>query len=70
MDGYEGFTRGNAGWAVYGCTELADRNIGNRYHLERAFRIMPQNLEGEGHCMAVLKKDGPDGYEGLSLIHI
>ena len=64
VDGYEGFTRGNAGWAVYGCTELADRNIGNRYHLERAFRIMPQNLEGEGHFMAVLKKDGPDGYEG------
>ena len=27
VDGYEGFTRGNAGWAVYGCTELRKESL-------------------------------------------
>ena len=64
VEGYEGFSRGNAGWAAYGGAGLADEPSVDRYHLERAFRIMPQNLEGEGHFIAVLKKEGPDVHEG------
>ena len=45
--------------------DLAGENGIEKYHLERAFRIMPHKTEGEGHFMAVLrrKEDGM-GFSG------
>lgn len=51
VTGYEGFAPGCPGWL--GQTE-------DPYHLDRTFRIFPHRLEGEGHYMAVLRKEnGP-----------
>lgn len=51
VKGYEGFTPGCPGWL--GLSE-------DPFHLDRTFRIFPHKLEGEGHYMAVLKKEpGP-----------
>ncbi len=49
---YEGFSEGRPQWAG---------EEGTGFPLERAIRIMPHKLEGEGHFIAVLKKS-----EGLS----
>ena len=59
-------------WAFFGADkeddserDLAGENGIEKYHLERAFRIMPHKTEGEGHFMAVLrrKEDGM-GFSG------
>ena len=54
--------------------DLAGENGIEKYHLERAFRIMPHKTEGEGHFMAVLrrKEDGMgfSGKEACLLIWI
>lgn len=44
-------------WAFYGQQEAGEtlENI-EKFHLERAFRIMPHKTEGEGHFMAVLRR--------------
>lgn len=50
---YEGFTKGNPQWAGPEKEALA-----KQHGLEASLRIMPHKLEGEGHYMAVLKKNG------------
>ena len=52
VEAYEGFLHGNPLWAG---------EKGEDFHLERSFRIMPHKLEGEGHFIAVLKKEGERG---------
>lgn len=52
VNGYEGFTPGCPGWLGQ-----AD----DPYHLDQTFRIFPHKLEGEGHYMAVLKKENGPG---------
>jgi len=53
---YEGMSRGNADWAL----EPAEG-------LEKTIRLWPHLLQGEGHYLAVLEKDGevPEGYMGF-----
>ncbi|GAA6280117.1 RsmB/NOP family class I SAM-dependent RNA methyltransferase [Enterocloster bolteae] len=46
---YSGFTKGKPQWAG---------PEAEGWGLERTFRIMPHILEGEGHFMAVLRKEG------------
>ncbi len=56
---YRGFTSGNPRWALYGQEErIIDEDMLSQLHLERTMRIMPHKLEGEGHFMAVLRKEG------------
>ena len=64
-------------WAFFGADkeddserDLAGENGIEKYHLERAFRIMPHKTEGEGHFMAVLrrKEDGMGFYPLLKLM--
>lgn len=49
MPAYPGFTKGKPQWAG---------PEAEGWGLERTFRIMPHILEGEGHFMAVLRKEG------------
>lgn len=46
--GFSGFSKGRPDWYA------GEKEV----HLERCLRIMPHKLEGEGHFMAVLKKNG------------
>lgn len=51
----EGFVPGRADW-----TENAAKDI------EKTMRLMPHKMNGEGHYLAVLKKDGESGSRGNS----
>ncbi len=53
---YEGMSRGNADWA--------DESVEG---IEKTIRLWPHLLQGEGHYLAVLEKDGevPAGYQGF-----
>ncbi len=53
---YEGMSRGNADWA-------SEPTVG----IENTIRLWPHLLQGEGHYLAVLEKDGevPEGYQGF-----
>lgn len=51
---YPGFSKGKPEWALYGEEQ---GEMPASLHLERTFRIMPHRLEGEGHFIAVLKKE-------------
>lgn len=58
---FEGFTRGNPHWAGYGQGEASGEGDDGRragLHLERTLRLMPHKVEGEGHFMASLRKEG------------
>ena len=45
------------GWAFYGQEKEEGKTESiEKFHLERAFRIMPHKTEGEGHFMAVLRR--------------
>lgn len=58
-EAYGGFTKGQPRWAGFGTERgLAQIQEAADFHLEDTFRIMPHKLEGEGHYMAVLKKEG------------
>lgn len=53
---YEGMSRGEAKWA--------DEPVSG---IEHTIRLWPHLLQGEGHYLAVLEKDGevPEGYQGF-----
>ena len=46
---YEGFTKG-----------FTDIDNDNKYNLDKCVRIFPHKMHGEGHFVALLKKDNPD----------
>ena len=46
---YEGFTRG-----------FTDIDNDNKYNLDKCVRIFPHKMHGEGHFVALLKKNNPD----------
>lgn len=46
---YEGFTKG-----------FTDIDNNNKYNLDKCVRIFPHKMHGEGHFVALLKKDNPD----------
>ncbi len=50
--GYEGFDKGRPAWGD-----------GNE-ELQKCVRIWPHRMNGEGHFLALLKKDGDDTYSG------
>lgn len=63
---YKGFTAGIPKWAGYGQItggSFQDESQLFKLHLERTMRIMPHKLEGEGHFIAVLRKEGTGAYE-------
>lgn len=50
------------GWAFYGQEKEEGKTESiEKFHLERAFRIMPHKTEGEGHFMAVLRRKEDTG---------
>ena len=53
-------------WAFYGQEETGETlETIEKFHLERAFRIMPHKTEGEGHFMAVLRRrEDSEGFFG------
>lgn len=62
---YEGMSQGVVEWACYG--EEPNPDV-NGLHLERTIRLWPHRLDGEGHFLAVLQKNGevPNGYQGFA----
>lgn len=50
IDGYEGFSKGNPSWGN-GSAEL-----------EKCVRIFPHRMDGEGHFLALLKKNGASAH--------
>ena len=50
IEGYEGFDKGRPCWAD------------NNEELKKCVRIWPHRMNGEGHFLALLKKDGDDTY--------
>ena len=66
---YEGMERGVPAWSYMHGNEdngLSEETVANM-HIERTIRLWPHKLQGEGHYLAVLQKNGevPDGYEGF-----
>lgn len=61
---YEGMSKGVPQWAD---KEIERQQISSQ-HLDRAIRLWPHKLEGEGHFLAVLRKAGevPEGYAGFA----
>ncbi len=67
---YEGMERGVPAWAYsHGNKEngLDEEKVASM-HIERTIRLWPHKLQGEGHYLAVLQKEGevPEGYEGFA----
>ena len=46
LSDYEGFTKGNPAWG------------NNDSRLEKCVRIFPHHMDGEGHFLALMKKNG------------
>ena len=63
-EGAPGFVPARPEWAQYG-REVTDSEGGwESLHLERAFRLMPHRLSGEGHFIASLRRRTADGADG------
>ena len=63
-EGAPGFVPARPEWAQYG-REVTDSESGwESLHLERAFRLMPHSLSGEGHFIASLRRRTADGADG------
>lgn len=66
---YEGMEQGIPAWAyTHGNEDNGlDAEAVAPMHIERTIRLWPHKLQGEGHYLAVLQKNGevPQGYEGF-----